>query len=635
MADGGDVIGRAIVEVAASFARLDADLSKVGKRLDTAVQSMTRRAQVVLGVAMGAGAAMALRTAVGSAIDLESRFADLRKTTGLTGEALGGVQAEIKQIATTMAGANLHDLLDIGVMGGRMGVAPGDIGGFVRDVGMMKIAMDDIPAEELATKTARILNVFHLGTDSMKSFGSAMNKLDDSSTATGRDILEISSMIAGSAQTLGLSPQKVLALSAAMKDAGIHTEVAGTAMNQILGKMATETDKFAGAAGVSGAEFRKALADDPLQALTLLMDGLKRFDEFGQMEALKSLGLEGSRVRQVLLQLGQVTGQLGGYVATANREWQTQASIQAEVATRGETTQAQLQRLGNILEITASEMGEALLPVIKRLVDFMAQAGLGIRAWADDNKAGLQAFADGFLGILETITVAVRNWDLVFERTSVMISGWITNIGEVFTWLGSVIGAFLDWFGSNWRTIFQDAFNAVLTALGNLGDNFQQFGKAAYDWIASGFQKPFEMKMKPLMEGFEATTQAPELPALKLSNVDDQLAAVDEKMYRAEQERLDTAAEMKKEDATKAAAEAARPKAEAPRPEHGEEAFDRREKNVGKSQSIDEFFKQISSAALGQDKQAEMVDQQQQSNRHLAKIATEIGLKVGTAARFA
>jgi hypothetical protein len=59
----------------------------------------------------------------------------------------------------------------------------------------------------------------------------------------------------------------------------------------------------------------------------------------------------------------------------------------------------------------------------------------------------------------------------------------------------NMAGAVLDWIGANWANVFIDAFDLVKQALVMLGTDFAKFGKSAYDWIASGFTKPFELNL--------------------------------------------------------------------------------------------------------------------------------------------
>lgn len=191
------------------------------------------------------------------------------------------------------------------------------------------------------------------------------------------------------------------------------------------------------------------------------------------------------------------------------------------------------------------------LPTLQHFTEYVVwgfnqivEAGTNLWYKVSENFTGLGAkfqwLKDVAQEVFETIGVLWRNWSLIGERTGIMVRGGLINIGETFSWLQETTSAFLDWFSTNWKSIFFDAFDAVTTALINLGKNFRDFGKAAYDWIASGFSKPFEFKLTPLGAGAAARQTPPfNAPMLKLSNVDKELAEVDQKMLAVEQKRLD------------------------------------------------------------------------------------------------
>ena len=193
--------------------------------------------------------------AVVTAIDFETKLSQVRKTTGVTGSALLDMREKLVALGTTFGGFKLDELFDTAALSGRLGIAGDKLVEFTRDIALTHVAIQDVPADELATSMGRILNVFGLGTESAIRLGSAINKLDDSSTATARDIMEVTRRLSGPAAALGLAPQKVLALATALKEAGVSNEVGGTAIAQVFSKMATRTQDFADVAGVSLAKF--------------------------------------------------------------------------------------------------------------------------------------------------------------------------------------------------------------------------------------------------------------------------------------------------------------------------------------------------------------------------------------------
>lgn len=464
-------LGSLSVPVVLQSSGFDAALTSMRSRMQSFAGTITRLAKSMVLPSLGGG--LAGGYLVKQAADLERSFSQLRKTTGLMGEPLAKLKGELKAMAAEMSGVSLESLLGIATMGGRMGIVGGQLNRFTRDIAMVSVALDDIPAEESATSIARLLNVYKLGSENAIRFASALNKLDDSSTATGRDILDISTRMGPAAATLGLVPQKVLAIAAALKDAGASNEVAGTAMSQVLGLMAKNTKEFAKVAEVSLETFTAAMRRDPLEAIKLLSAGIAKLDNLDAFEALSTLGIDGQRATMTLLQLGQVVDKLDGYVATANSEWKTTASIFSEVAISGSTTHAQLTRLGNNVRLLAAELGDYLLPLVKALAGSFGELAKQARDALEIRRPEIE-------GVIERLVTNARYVGLAFTHWSTLIDLAGERIGEFGDRAGTVLSRVG---GSLWEGLKAGAGGAmqflrnVFTVLGNfLADIFTQVG---------------------------------------------------------------------------------------------------------------------------------------------------------------
>jgi TP901 family phage tail tape measure protein len=367
--------------------------------------------------ALAAGSAV-LADATRNSVKLESALAQLRKTSGFNAEEMESFKGEVAGLATSMAGVRLDDLLEIATIGGRLGVAKEGLAAFTKHVGRMKVAMNDIPAEQLAQDTARILNVFGLGIDQALSFGSALNRMDDSSTASGQDILDLTKRLSGAGRAMGFSAAETVALSAAIKDAGISNEVAGTAFSQLFFKMAKDTAAFAKVAGVSADEFAATFSASPMEALQQLTIGLQRFDKAGAANALSSLGLEGARVSASLLQLGGTVERIPGFIAEANAQWRTHSSILTEVEIQGQTTRAALDLLANNYQLTSAALGDVLTPALKEFAGLMGTVAGDIRAGLGDQSSAVTAWRNGLVEAVKTAGVVFRNFGDLVERTA-------------------------------------------------------------------------------------------------------------------------------------------------------------------------------------------------------------------------
>jgi TP901 family phage tail tape measure protein len=505
------MMGSKLAELFVEITARDTSLQSALNRIQTQVGRTASMLKGFAGVAAGALAAGAVAggmdRVVSSAIDLESRLSQLRKTTGLEGESLGKLHSQLNDLSRTMAGTKIDELFDIATMGGRLGVASNKIAGFTRDIAMVRIALDDIPAEEAATSIARILNVFGKGTEDAIRFASALNKLDDSSTATGRDILDITQRLSGPASTLGLSPQKVLALAAALKDSGAENEVAGTAIGQVFGKMATHAQAFAQVAGVSVKQFTATLKRDPLAALTTFSAGLKKLGAIQQFEALDKLGLDGQRTATTLMQLGRVTDKLSGYVRTANSEWRSLASIMAENAVQSGTTASHLARMQNIIKATTDKLVMLFLPVVKAAADSVSDLTGDIGGFIDRTKGSIEAFASRMALGVRWVGLAFSEWRTILSLAKVTVQEKMEQIGAIVGGVGVRMWDQVKWAGKAALTYLKNIFKGYAYFL---ADMFTQVGAS----VAAQIQNALAAVKLPKLLGGGSLASKVAVPAI-------------------------------------------------------------------------------------------------------------------------
>lgn len=324
-----------------------------------------------LGLALGASAKMAS--------NFESQMNLLQRVAGLTNDELGRMDGNLRRMALSsdLAGVSLRQLGEAAVMGGRMGIAGDELEGFVKTAGELALALDDIPVEASVQGIAQILGVYGKGVDEARNFAGALDALSNNARTTGGEILDVAARLKGSASVLGLSPQDLLALSTAMKDVGISTEIAGTNMGVILAKMAQDTEEFARVAGVSVSEFERMLDEGPLRALEAFIGGLEggRAD-FG---LLAELGITGERARGVVLQLSQSMERLRDFQALSNEEWETMAFLNNDLAKVTASSEAQITQSWNRITDVLIDFGEATLPSVVAALEGVAEVAEDIR----------------------------------------------------------------------------------------------------------------------------------------------------------------------------------------------------------------------------------------------------------------
>lgn len=451
-------LGSLSVSIDPKFKAYDAALSRAQRQFDKLGSNLDRRSESIanrmvsgfarMGAAVGGalaviGGVRSIGNAIGGVADLESAFANLRKVTG---DTFPTIRDQIEQLSLSMRGVSVGDLATLATEGAKLGVADADLAKFTEHLAMMRIAMDDIDTQELATQTARILNVFGTSVTKAGEFGSALNKLSDTSAASAGEILDVTRRLSGTASVLGMTEQQTMALATAMLEAGIGVEVGGTAMSQILGKLATDTEKFAGVAGMSVGQFEALLRKDAVGALTAFEKGMNRFDSLAQFKVLGDLGIEGERAKASVLQLNRTIDRIPKMTALADAE-KSMASLAKEVDIRGETLSARFTQMGNQIQVMGQMLNRALGPVIGPVLDAMGSRFAAMGNWVRANAAAIQSWSASGMAAFTAFNARIQQ---AFSNLSSSITTGIadlfgytdatTMMGDAWSWVGTVWG---------------------------------------------------------------------------------------------------------------------------------------------------------------------------------------------------
>jgi TP901 family phage tail tape measure protein len=338
----------------------------------------TANPQMLAGEAIAGG----LKAAVSTAIDLEHQFAQVRRIAGLSADEAQRLKANLLDLSTRQAGVSVADLVSMTQIGGRMGIQGVDkLEGFAQGLARVKLVIQDIDTETLANNVARVLHEFQLGTEYVEGFGSALTAMDNASTASAKDILDITQRLGGTAQAIGLTLPQVVALASVLKDVGLSNEVAGSAFSQIFRMMGSESAKLAKAAGLDAKEFADAYRRDPMEALGMLIKRLNEVkDTIGGQELIKGFGFKGVRTGGAILQLDTMFAEVAKRTKVASEETGTQKALGQAGTTVGETTASALGKLANAATGVADSLGQPLLGPIKEVTAQLTVFAQGLRA---------------------------------------------------------------------------------------------------------------------------------------------------------------------------------------------------------------------------------------------------------------
>lgn len=356
-----------------------------------------------------------------AAIDWESAFAGVKKTSDEVVDSNGNVvysyddlEASLRGLAKELPSTH-SEIAAVAEAAGQLGIQTQDITAFTKTMIDMGESTN-LSAEEAATAIAKIANITGMTSSEYQRFGSSVVALGNNFATTEADIVQMANRLASAGTLAGLSNQEILGLATAMSSVGIEAEAGGTAMTQTLTaieKAAVEggdsLDQFAKVAGMSSSEFAKQWNEKPIEAIQSFIKGLGELDGKGESATLMldEMGLSGVRQSNMLKSLALASDTLSGAVDMSTQAWEENAALTNEAGTRYETTESKLKMLRNEAVDAAIEFGgplvdalrdglEASKPLIKSFGD-MAKAISSLDKEQQQNiiKWGLMAAAAG------------------------------------------------------------------------------------------------------------------------------------------------------------------------------------------------------------------------------------------------
>ena len=394
-------------------------------------------------------------------IDMEKGFIAINKTVDMSVEDFAKLEKSILDLSSEMAGISTEEILDIAAAAGQLGIrGVENITQFTETIAKMA-ATTDMSAEEAAKAMARLGTIMNEPISQIENMASAINELSNDSTSSAGEIVEISQRMSGMAETFGLATHEVFGFSATLRDVGVSAEVAGTAMNQLMGRMldTSRWSAFAEVMGVTLSEFAKLIQDDASGALEQFLGELGKLDKVGAAETLKAVGLEGMRVVDTVLKLGNAQEKLNKNMATSKKGLEEGTSTSKEYAKITEGLGAQLTNLWSNLKKVSYEVGVKINPAFKNIT----QSTIEWMKSLDTTKIAETAKEIGELA------VSIKDLVVIFVKVAVATKGLsllLTTVGRfapLFAILSRSIGRLRAGFG-----LFAVATAAVKSAFSGL-----------------------------------------------------------------------------------------------------------------------------------------------------------------------
>lgn len=378
---------RTMMPDSAQFRQAGRDLQQVEDRLSdlknnlSPMQALWRNIKQELNGVLGVSAVLfggsmvvgKIQDWVRGAAQLSDAYADVQKTTNLTGREVQDLARKIGQINTRTARS---ELLELARDAGKLGItASKDILQFVRAGDQIRVALGEDLGDEAIKTLAKLNEVYKVtsrdGYDlerSLLGVGSAINELGMSSTASEGYMVDFAARMGGVNAQTGITIEQTLGYASALDQLQLQAETSSTALSQFTLKAFKDTGTYARIAGMDVQEFSALLNSDTNEALLRVLEGLNGNNEgLQRMTGLfADMGQEGARAVSVLSSLAKNTHLVREAQEIATKAMAEGTSITAEFATRNNNLAADLEIIGK--RVASAFMNSAAINGLKSIV---------------------------------------------------------------------------------------------------------------------------------------------------------------------------------------------------------------------------------------------------------------------------
>lgn len=401
---------------------LGGSMKSFGKDLTSLGTDLTKLSLPIL--AIGAGALKA-------SIDFESGFAGVRKTVDGVVDGAGNLTAAGQEIQDGLRAmsqripVSINDLNGVAEAAGQLGIKKEDILQFTEVMAGLGVTTN-LTADEAATATAQIQNIFGAAGKNVDRFGATLVALGNNGASTEKDIIAMGLRIAGAGHQVGLTQDQVLAFANALSSVGINAEAGGGAMSRVFLKIndavmdgGDKLDEFARVSGMSADAFKTAWERDAAGATVSFIDGIGRLKKEGENVNATIEGLVGKNIilKDTLLRASGAGDLLRDSLSLGAKAWQENSALTNEQSQRFRTLASQTQLVWNQLNDVAITIGNVLAPVVRDLLE-----------WVKPLIASLGSVAQWFGTLPGPI-----------QTTAVVIGGLVAALGPFLMGLGVVV----------------------------------------------------------------------------------------------------------------------------------------------------------------------------------------------------
>ena len=291
-----------------------------------------------------------------SNLKLSDSLANIRKVSGLSGEAINELYRNISKIDSRNTIETLNNLAYTGAklgIGQNYGVE--GLTGFVKAAEQVQMALGEDMGEKALPDLSKMVEVMGLipkyGVEqSMQKAASAIFQLGATSTATGTNIVEFSKRLYGLANVSRISTQDLLALGSASDAMGLMPEVSATAFNKLFTSIQRQHNLIEQSLGMTKGTIKEYY--DQGKTMDAIVEIFERMNQKGNLNLLgnifKDLGSDGARLVNVMATMADRADILRKHLQTSRDAFKEGEAVIGEYMIQNQTAAALVERASNL-----------------------------------------------------------------------------------------------------------------------------------------------------------------------------------------------------------------------------------------------------------------------------------------------
>jgi len=316
-------------------------------------------------------------------VEISDTFADVRRTAKLSTDEVGNLADGLKDLNTR---TNLEGLLDIGFIGGRLGVVKKDLPEFIKQVDELAVVLKkELPggAEAVAESLGRIVTIYKITQAEGVSLGTALSKvgsnmleLAHSGPVTVKYLQDFTLGVAGTAASAKLSIPVISAYGAVLGESGQIASSAALSVTRLVTGLTTKTGKYAAIAQLADStltveKFTNIVNTDTKKALDLFFKGLKAGNPVATEFAarLGSVGITTGKVTNAVKILAENQDKLADRIVKGTHAFEEGTSVAHNFEIANDSLGASVDKLGNAVVNLTTNPNSNMFNFFKGLID--------------------------------------------------------------------------------------------------------------------------------------------------------------------------------------------------------------------------------------------------------------------------